>query len=274
MAVLATDLGLAVPDDCAADLLLLLRLQDASADRGRAAPRDARRDDHAMRPRSRVPGGDPRAARGPARRHLRARQLGPRRGRIAGSAEASRGARRPVLHPQRSRALEPAAAAIPAGDQGRQRQRLARPRRRARRGVRRVRPARHRPPAGPGLSRSGARLLPQARGRLGAGAKRQREPRQLGCTRPGRAGHDLPGTFTDGLLRRHAHAVHHRLPHRLPDGRSPRDRGLPADTCRRPPRHGAARGARVQRRLRAGGDRRRCRSDRLRCDSSSRGPTR
>jgi len=126
------------------------------------------------------------------------------------------------------------------------------------------RPARHRPPAGPGLSRSGARLLPQARGRLGAGAKRQREPRQLGCTRPGRAGHDLPGTFTDGLLRRHAHAVHHRLPHRLPDGRSPRDRGLPADTCRRPPRHGAARGARVQRRLRAGGDRRRCRSDRLR----------
>ena len=58
-------------------------------------------------------------------------------------------ARRPLLHAQGPAAVEPARAALPGQDEGGQRQRMARLRPDGGPGLRRLRPARHRPPPAP-----------------------------------------------------------------------------------------------------------------------------
>ena len=139
--------------------------------------RTPRRDDHALRALARD-----------ARRNRATSSSAMRRSAIPTTAGCStraprptsaprRGARRPLLHAQGA-AVEPARPPF-QGHQGRERQRLARQRRRARGRLRGVRPARHRPSPRPDyLDRSsGTSATP---GRLGAGAERVREPRQLG----------------------------------------------------------------------------------------------
>ena len=220
--------------------------------------------DHALRSRSRVAGGDSQATRVASQGRLRARQLGPRRGRIAGGGSRGRGTRGPVLHPQGRRPLERAGAAVPGEDEGRQRQRVARPRRRPGSGLRRVRPVRHRPQASSRLSRPCSWLFPRPQDRLGAGAERLRKPRQLGRPWSGRAGHALPGPAPDGFLWCDAHAVHRRLAHVISHLGHPRDRRLPAHARRGPPRHRSACRAWLSGRLRSGADCRGRRATRLR----------
>ncbi len=86
--------------------------------------------------------------------------------------------------PPRRRGMEPTRAAVPGQDQGRERQRLARPRRDPRARLRGVRPARHRPSPTHRLPRPGARLLQGPDGGVGAGSERVRQSRQLDGSRP------------------------------------------------------------------------------------------